>query len=137
MQPHSTTTGPHVQPYRDFDDTPPRPICMSAVVDRAIADFFKPSAQARRGDPAGCAPEPISRPTWKQLCEIEPKLLAVEREAFFSHPSPSEFWRCYEKFKARLKQLVGFSARRPELATADAYSVAHKQIVTAMEEPLL
>jgi hypothetical protein len=67
--------------------------------------------------------------TWDVACAIEPALLALEQTAQRLRFS----WRNYERVKAVLKRLVGWGAVKPELQTSEAYDVAHKVVLAALE----
>ncbi len=91
---------------------------------------------------------------WRRLVKLEPALaeLAAEARAYaavdrakrqllrYETPLPAEVWRwaayeCanhlwYRPFglKARLTELVGWAAQKPELRTQDAYDLAYEYL---------
>ena len=66
---------------------------------------------------------------WGALCKLEPGLAVLERQARRTRFS----WRAYETMKRRLARLVGWQARCPKLRNSEAYHVAHRRILRALE----
>lgn len=83
-------------------------------------------------DPTGLGPA-VKAPylSWADLVSVEPELAELEREARNLRHS----WPTYESLKRRLKALVGWDARRPELQSAEAWEVAIQRIAAALESP--
>lgn len=75
--------------------------------------------------------EPGPRPTFDELCQIEPRLkqLALDAEARRRKNKYSvsvTLW--FQLFRPRLGALAGFGARNPALRTQKAYDAAYDAI---------
>jgi hypothetical protein len=70
---------------------------------------------------------------FKELCEREPGLKALERDILDFRTTKRRLgsdvtrdW--YRRFKPRLCELVGFTARDPELCGCDCYDTAYSHL---------
>lgn len=71
------------------------------------------------------------QPHWHDLVAAEPQLRAVE-SIVLATPLPScqpDRWICLEKRRELISQLVGRSARRPELRDEQLYRVAFEHLL--------
>lgn len=95
--------------------------------------------------------EPASEPqsdaplTFSQLCELEPRLLALFNEAKSikdNRRKPSfcanRIWYAWEGLRERMTPLVGYAVKRrggdPRLATSRAYDTAYHTIYDALPD---
>lgn len=86
--------------------------------------------QSSVAPPAVLSPAaPLGPLTWESMAAMEPGLRDLLREA----ASTPFSWPTYKGFKRRLQELVGWNARRRELASNEAYEIAFRRIVAALE----
>lgn len=72
--------------------------------------------------------------TWLKMKRREPRLEKLEQAAAACrHFRGHQFWRAYETLKRQLRELVGWDATDPLLATIDAYNIAHDAVLGRLE----
>jgi len=77
-----------------------------------------------------------ARPTWPDLCQLEPRLRLIECELLASPPPRGRrLWATYEWAKSRLRPLVGWFRcdEHPLLTTSVAYEAAVVHVVGLLE----
>ena len=79
---------------------------MSRPIHRIPLPFKRPAA-----------PPPPTRhvTSYDEAALVEPDIARLVDQARWINPSGASFWKSYERFKARLSQLVGWHARHPAL----------------------
>jgi hypothetical protein len=75
-----------------------------------------------------------TQPTWQTLCQLEPRLLLLERELLASPPMDGD-WHVYEQAKQRLRPLVGWGRRdgHDVLGSSAAWEVAIDAVLSIIE----
>ena len=74
--------------------------------------------------------------TWTDIIVIEPCLANLESEILYTTPPKPmsyEFWTAWEGYKRRMSRLVGWDARRPELASPALYDMAYRHLYDLYE----
>jgi len=80
------------------------------------------------------APAAGHKPTWEYLVALEPELLDIEQQARAADPTDNPLGPPYVALRRQVMRLVGWEARRSELATEAAYRVAIRRISDALED---
>lgn len=76
--------------------------------------------------------------SWREILELEPRLLTLCRRARdasvrFGHRRPRAFWRDYESLKRGASRYVGWHAKREALASSHAYEIVIRQLAILMQ----
>lgn len=76
-----------------------------------------------------------TRPTWAMLCELEPRLLLLERELLAADPPGDDWCHAYEAGKQRLKPLVGWDRHdgHDVLSSSAAWECAIDRVLAIVE----
>jgi hypothetical protein len=78
--------------------------------------------------------------TWAILCELEPRLVTLEREIVAMPRRRDSLMIWYERFKPELWALVGWGAENlytqdDPLGTSGAYEIAYHHLVDLLQRP--
>jgi hypothetical protein len=77
--------------------------------------------------------EPARVPTWRELVEVEPELIDVERMATGYRRTGRNEWRSWSEIKRAFLPLVGFTARHYELRNSTCYEVVYDHLLACWE----